>query len=95
MKTVKRIPNFRSEAEEAKFWETHSAANYLHELKEVRNVKFSRPRKRLISVRMDDVQINSLKEVAATKGVGYLTLIRMWVMEKLYRELKLHHAHRS
>ena len=60
MKQVKHIPKFKSEQEEAKFWETHSVTDYLHELKEFRNIKFPKPRKRLISVRMDDSQIKPL-----------------------------------
>lgn len=95
MKTTKHIPNFKSQAEEAKFWNTHSVTDYLHELKEVRNLKFPKPRKRLVSVRMDDALIKSLKEVANTKDIGYLTLLRMWIAERLSKELRLLHTGRS
>ena len=90
-----KIPKFKSEEEEARFWDTHDTTEFLDELKEVRNVKFVKPRKRLISVRMDDRQIQSLKQVAETKGIGYLTLIRLWIMERLSREHRLSHAHRG
>lgn len=93
MKTAKRIPKFRNTEEEAKFWDAHSLTEYANELKEVNNVRFPKPRKRLISVRFDDAQIRSLKEVASTKGIGYLTLVRMWIAERLskeYRELRPH-----
>lgn len=95
MKKTKHIPKFKSEAEEARFWDTHSVTDYLHELKEVHNVQFARPRKRLVSLRMDDHLIKSLKQVAAGKGIGYLTLMRMWITEKLSREHRLTHAHHS
>jgi predicted DNA binding CopG/RHH family protein len=95
MRKVKHIPKFKSEAEEARFWDTHSVTDYLHELKEVHNVKFPRPRKRLISMRLEDNQIKSLKQVAATKGLGYLTLMRMWIIERLYKERRLMHAQHS
>jgi len=90
-----RIPKFKSEEEEAKFWDTHDTTGFLDEFKEVHNIRFPKPRKRLISVRMDDRQIQSLKQVAETKGIGYLTLIRLWIMERLSREHRLSHAHRG
>ena len=95
MKPIKYIPKFKSEQEEAKFWETHSVADYLHDLKESRNIKFPKPRKRLISVRMDNSQIKPLKEIAAAKGIGYLTLIRMWIVERLSKERRFLRVHRS
>ena len=90
-----KIPKFKSYEEEAKFWDTHDTTEFLDELKEVHNIKFPKPRKRLISVRMDDGLIKSLKAVAASKDIGYLTLIRMWIAERLSKEHHLLHAHRS
>ena len=94
MKIAPHIPKFKSEAEEAKFWATHDVTDFLHDLKEVRNIKFTKSRKRLVSLRIDDGTIESLKEVAAVKGLGYLTLLRLWVKERLSREYRLLHAHR-
>ncbi len=94
MKTTKHIPKFKSETDEAKFWATHDVTDFSHDLKEVRNIKFTKPRKRLVSLRMEDGTIESLKEIAATKGLGYLTLLRLWVNERLSRESRLLHSHR-
>ncbi len=80
---AKTIPKFKSKNEEAAFWKTHSITEFEEELEEVKNVHFPKPRKRLISLRIDDQMINSLKKAAAKRGLGYLTLIRMWVAEKL------------
>jgi predicted DNA binding CopG/RHH family protein len=93
MRKTKRIPKFKSTEEEAGFWDTHSLMDYAHELREVRNIKFPKPQKRLISVRMDETQIKCLKEIAATKGIGYLTLMRMWIIERLVKEHKFHPHH--
>ena len=90
-----KIPKFRSYEEEAEFWDTHDTTGFLDELKEVRNIKFPKPRKRLISVRIDDTTIKSLKELAQTKGIGYLTLIRMWIVERLFRERRMRPVHHS
>ena len=88
MKTTptKTIPKFKSEREEAKFWENHSITEFEDDLVEIKNVRFPKPRKRLISLRIDDTMISSLKKTAAKKGLGYLTLIRMWIAERLSKE---------
>jgi hypothetical protein len=42
----KPLPKFKSE--EAEFWNTHSAADYLDQFKVVKNVRFVRRRPRLV-----------------------------------------------
>jgi predicted DNA binding CopG/RHH family protein len=42
--------------------------------------------KKQISLRLDPEVIIQLKTIAARKGIGYQTLIRMWVMERLSQE---------
>lgn len=79
---MKKIPKFKSEKEEADFWATHDTTDYLSETKEVK-VKFTRPSKRLVSLRLDEKSIKELKKLAQGKGIGYLELIRMWVLENL------------
>ena len=48
--------------------------------------------KKLISVRFDNETIESLKAVARKKGIGYQTLIRLWVNERLDQEQTGHSA---
>ncbi|MBI4824500.1 MAG: hypothetical protein HY805_09785 [Nitrospirae bacterium] len=79
---MKKIPKFKSEKEEADFWATHDSADYLSGTKEVK-VKFKRPKKKLVSLRLDEKTIKSLKKIADTKGIGYLELVRMWVLENM------------
>jgi len=81
---MKKIPKFKSEKEEADFWATHDTADYLAETKEVR-VKFTRPKKKLVSLRLDENTIEELKKIAEKKGIGYLQLVRMWVLENLHK----------
>ena len=82
------IPKFANEQEEAEFWATHDATEFLDKTTPV-DVTFvdARPRKTQISLRLDPQTIEGLKAVAQRKGVGYQTLIRMWVMERLHHEL--------
>jgi len=81
---MKKIPKFKTEKEEADFWAKHDSTDYLPETKEVK-VKFTRPKKKLVSLRLDEKTIKELKKLANDKGIGYLELIRMWVIENLRR----------
>ena len=81
-----KIPKFRSFEEEARFWGAHDVTEFLGELQPTR-LKFPKPRRRLVSMRLPESEIIGLKRIAARKGVGYLTLIRMWVTERFFREL--------
>lgn len=92
MKT--RIPKFKSLEEERKFWDTHSITDFLDELRPAK-VEFVRPKKKLISLRLDAPQIASLKEIASHKGLGYLSLIRYWITERLSKEYRHPLVHRG
>ncbi len=81
----KRIPKFKSLEEERKFWDTHSVTDFMDEFKPAK-IQFVRPKKQLISVRLDTPQIVSLKKIAASQGLGYLTLIRTWIAQRLSKE---------
>ncbi len=84
-----RIPHFKTTAEEAEFWGTHSLADYEDELEEAPDVQFVVTRaktKKGITVRLEEDLLESLRTEAHAKGIGPSTLIRMWVIEHL-REL--------
>ncbi len=84
---MSKLPHFESEQEEAEFWATHDSTEYAEDFAPT-DVSFvdARPRKTQISLRLDRESITALKRVAERKGVGYQTLIRMWVMERLEQE---------
>ena len=87
-----KIPKFKSLEAERRFWDTHSITEFMDELKPVK-VEFIRPKKQLVSLRLDTQQIESLKEIASHKGLGYLSLIRFWLAERLNRERSPLHSH--
>ena len=81
-----RVPHFRSEAEEARFWDTHDTTEFLDEFKPA-TLTFARPKpKVLVSIRLAKPDIVLLRRVAARKGLGYGSLIRMWLTERLLDE---------
>lgn len=82
-----KISNSDLEQDEADFWETHDSTEFLDETEPVDMVFVdARPVKKLISLRLDPAAIDRLRAVARRKGVGYQTLMRMWVMERLNQE---------
>ncbi|MDP2905140.1 MAG: CopG family antitoxin [Candidatus Omnitrophota bacterium] len=91
---MNKIPKFKSLEEERKFWDTHDSTEFLDELKPAK-IKFVRPKKKLVSLRLDTPQLACLKEIAAERGIGYLTLMRMWIIERLTREHRPAHTHHS
>ncbi len=70
----------------AEFWDSHSFADYLDELKSVK-VKFAKNLSIGMTVRFDQGTEMKLRQEAKKKGVGPTTLVRMWVMEKLQMHL--------
>lgn len=94
----KKIPNFKSEKEEALFWDTHSPVEYQKELEEVKEpfvfsptllkkiAKRKLERKRTLTIRIGQQQIDLAKVLAKQKGLGYQTLMRMWIIEGIEHE---------
>lgn len=85
------IPRFKSAREEAEFWETHDFADYWDDTEEV-EMKVARKlidkvqakrRKRLISLRLAEWQIEKAKKIAANKKMPYQALLRSWINEGL------------
>ncbi len=98
----KKIPAFKSEEEAALFWDTHSPLDYGDEFVEVENPFTFSPallkkaagrreeRKRSMTLRMGQHQIDLAKVIAKYKGLGYQTQMRMWVVEGIRKELREH-----
>ena len=84
---MSKIPKLTTEQEEAEFWATHDSTDFAEDTEAV-DVTFvdSRPPKKQIALRLDGDTIDALKAVASRKGIGYQTLIRLWVNERLEQE---------
>jgi len=84
---MSKIPNFKSDEEAAKFWDTHSLTDFEEELEEAKDVIFVRPQRQTVSIRLDRKYIRILKSLATKRGIGYSPLIRMWIIEKINQEI--------
>jgi predicted DNA binding CopG/RHH family protein len=84
MGKLKRIPVFKTEAEERKFWETHDSTDYVDWSKAER-VRFSKlkPSTTAISIRLPLALLEQIKIAANKRDVPYQSLIKMWLAEKV------------
>ena len=87
VKTLKQLPNFKNEDEEAKFWNTHDSTEYLDWSKayeaDFPNLK---PSTKTITLRLPVSLLNSLKRVANKKDVPYQSLLKVFLSEKIKEE---------
>ena len=88
-----QLPAFRTDDEERAFWQTHRPGDYVDGMAPER-VQVSRrlrdrvrERKKNLTLRMEPSRVQQIKAVARELGVPYQTLIRMWIVERLRREL--------
>ncbi len=88
MKNLKKIPDFKSNEEEAKFWDTHSTADYIDWSKAEEtifpNLKLS---SESISIRLPAPLLAHIKALANKKGVPYQSLMKVYLSEKVDEEL--------
>lgn len=85
------IPEFESEREEHEFWSTHSLSEEFFEKAEPVPegvLPPPRPRTRPISLRFDEDVLARVKVMAARKHKGYQTMLKEFVVERLYEEEK-------
>ena len=82
-----KIPKFKSDKDLAKFWDTHSLADFEEDLAPAKGVIFVKPERQIVSLRLDRKVVNTIKTLAAKKGIGYSSLVRMWLLENVRQEL--------
>ena len=91
IRTLEDIPGFANEAEEAEFWSTHSLGDgVLAQMRPLADDELPapRPRTRPVAVRFDEDVLNRLKALAREKRKGYQTLLKEFIVERLYEEEK-------
>jgi predicted DNA binding CopG/RHH family protein len=84
MKTHKKIPKFKNEAEERKFWETRDSSEYF-DLTQAKSVKFPNLKKttKSISIRLPVDMLEALKVRANAIDVPYQSYIKMILQKEL------------
>lgn len=81
-KTKDPIPENVSREELAKFWDTHSFADYWDDLKPVK-VEVAKNLQHEVRIRLDSDSIKKLDEKAQKRGIRFDTLAKNWILEHL------------
>ena len=80
----KKIPKFRSEDEEHRFWQETDSSDYIN-WSDAEEPVFSRlkPSTRKISIRLPEAMIEELKLLANKRDVPYQSLLKIFLAEDL------------
>jgi len=88
-KKFKRIPKFKNEDEERNFWASADSSEYFDWSKAERvifpNLK---PSTETISLRLPQYLLARLKQIANFRDVPYQSLMKIFLAERVKRELK-------
>ena len=90
MKKLKKIPEFKSKAEEKKFWRKNDTSDFV-DWKKAERISFPnlKPSVRSISLRLPETMLNDLKVIANKKDIPYQSLMKIFISEKIKEE----HSH--
>lgn len=90
------LPPFKNYAEEVAFWDTHNPLDFVEPgtkpfvykgNKEAKHVYLTKePLEGSMNIRFSQQDMESLRNIANTKGLGPTTLVRMWTKERLQEE---------
>ena len=88
MSNKKRIPRFKTEAEERDFWRTHDSNDYLS-WEDATDITLSKlkPSTKTISLRLPESMIEELKILANKQDIPYQSLLKVFLAERLEAEL--------
>ncbi len=89
MKQLKKIPRFKTEEEERKFWSENDSTDFVDWNKsEVASFPKLKPSTKTISLRLPENLLNNIKILAHKRDVPYQSLIKIFLKEKIDKELK-------
>jgi predicted DNA binding CopG/RHH family protein len=86
---MEQMPKFSSEEEEREFWATHDSTKYI-DWSQAERVVFPqlKPSTKTISLRLPESMLNELRLLANKRDVPYQSLIKIFLQERIDRELQ-------
>lgn len=89
-KKIKKLPVFKNEDEEMEFWDKHELSDVFDVSKGV-NAVFPnlKPSTQAVTVRMPSWLVSDLKVLANKRDVPYQSLMKVYLAEKVQKELAL------
>lgn len=82
MNNPKKTPEFKTEAEERAFWESHDSADYV-DWSQAQPASFPKlkPSTKTISLRLPETLLDRIKIEANKRDMPYQSLIKAWLVE--------------
>jgi predicted phosphatase len=77
-----KIPETDSIQELAHFWDTHDLTDFEDQLEGVNEPVFER--KKVLKIQLEPEEVESVIQIARSRGVSYTELIKEWVLEKIH-----------
>ena len=90
MKTMKKIPNFKTPEEEAEFWAVHDSTEYVDWSKAKKTIFPNlKPSTEAISLRLPSPLLSRIKELANEQDVPYQSLMKVYLNDRVKHEIKV------
>lgn len=90
MRKLKKIPAFKTEDEERNFWATHDSTEYVDWSKAERAIFPNlKPSTETISIRLPAYLLDRIKQIANFKDVPYQSLMKIFLAERVEKELRV------
>lgn len=81
-KAKKQVPEFRSEAEDRDFWESHDSSDYISwQQAQPALLPNLKPSTKTISLRLSETLLNRIKIEANKRDMPYQSLIKAWLAD--------------
>lgn len=88
-KKLKKIPKFRSEDEERKFWAKVDSTEYINWSEaEIISLPKLKPSTKTISLRLPESMLEEIRTIANKHDVPYQSFIKIILKEKIDEELR-------
>lgn len=88
-KIVKKMPRFKNEDQEREFWATHDFTDYIDQFERVElDLSKLKPTTESISLRLPAFLLGRIKEIANSRDVPYQSLMKIFLAERVEKELK-------
>ena len=81
---TKSIPQIDSIEELARFWDSHDVTDFEDALEEVVEPVFERFDTSVVTIDLPVKELAAIKQIAKERRVEPITLVREWILEKLY-----------
>lgn len=81
-----KLPDFKTEEEERRFWEKHSIADYWEDLKECEDT-FKRPKLTPVTLKLDPLVLKKIRILARKRGLSYNAYIRYLLSKTIENEI--------